>query len=117
MKLIYTLLFSAMLNLSYSQSPSLYLEKIRNNEAELTAFFSQMPKGGDLHHHFSGSIYAEPILEDAISEDFYLNTTTMEVLKDKPATGTWEKFSAINNRGELRRLQTKNNGKMVYKRL
>jgi adenosine deaminase/adenosine deaminase CECR1 len=29
-----------------------------------------MPKGGDLHHHFSGSIYAEPILEDAIVEDF-----------------------------------------------
>jgi hypothetical protein len=29
---------------------------------------SQMPKGGDLHHHFSGSIYAEPILEDAISK-------------------------------------------------
>jgi hypothetical protein len=27
-------------------------------------------KRGDLHHHFSGSIYAEPILEDAIAEDF-----------------------------------------------
>jgi hypothetical protein len=36
-------------------------------------------------HHFSGSIYAEPILEDAIAEDFYLNTTTMEVLMEKPA--------------------------------
>jgi adenosine deaminase/adenosine deaminase CECR1 len=101
MKLIYTLLFSALLNLSYSQSTSLYLEKIRNNEAELTAFFSQMPKGGDLHHHFSGSIYAEPMLEDAIAADFYLNTTTMEVLQDKPAAGPWEKFSSINTRGEL----------------
>jgi adenosine deaminase/adenosine deaminase CECR1 len=50
--------------------PSLYLEKIRNNEAQLTAF-SPNAKGGDLHHHFSGSIYAEPILEDAIAEDFY----------------------------------------------
>jgi hypothetical protein len=37
--------------------------KIRNNEAALTAF-SQMPKGGDLHHHFSGSVYAEPMLAD-----------------------------------------------------
>jgi adenosine deaminase/adenosine deaminase CECR1 len=27
--------------------------------AELTLFFSQMPKGGDLHHHYSGAIYAE----------------------------------------------------------
>jgi hypothetical protein len=29
-------------------------------------------KRSDLHHHFSGSIYAEPILEDAIAEDFTL---------------------------------------------
>lgn len=27
--------------------------------AELTLFFTQMPKGGDLHHHYSGSVYAE----------------------------------------------------------
>jgi adenosine deaminase/adenosine deaminase CECR1 len=26
--------------------------------AELVLFFSQMPKGGDLHHHYSGAIYA-----------------------------------------------------------
>jgi hypothetical protein len=38
----------------------------------------------------------------------------MEVLKDKPATGTWEKFHI--NRGELG-FTNKNNGKMVYKRL
>jgi hypothetical protein len=48
--------------------PSLYLEKIRNNEAT-DGFLSQI-KGKILHHHFSGSIYAEPILEDAIAEDF-----------------------------------------------
>jgi hypothetical protein len=30
------------------------------------------------------------ILEDAIAEDFYLNTT-MEVLMEKPAAGNWEK--------------------------
>ncbi|NGY37130.1 adenosine deaminase [Flavobacterium sp. XN-5] len=101
MKLIYTLAFSAILNFGSAQSPSQYLEKIRDNEAQLTAFFSQMPKGGDLHHHFSGSIYAEPILEDAIADDFYLNTATMQVLKEKPATGNWEQFSAIKGRGEL----------------
>ena len=31
--------------------------------AELTMFFSQMPKGGDLHHHYSGSIYAEQYVD------------------------------------------------------
>ena len=31
--------------------------------AELSLFFSMMPKGGDLHHHYSGAIYAEQFLE------------------------------------------------------
>jgi hypothetical protein len=39
----------------------------------------------------------------------------MEVM-EKPAAGNWEKFSAINKRGELG-AQTTNNGKMVYQRL
>ncbi|KFF02748.1 adenosine deaminase [Flavobacterium hydatis] len=87
--------------LCFSQSTATYLDKIRNNEAALTAFFSQMPKGGDLHHHFSGSIYAEPLLERAIAEDFYLNIETMQVLKTKPAKGNWETFSSLKNSGKL----------------
>ncbi|MFT5963384.1 MAG: hypothetical protein ACI9L6_000086 [Flavobacterium sp.] len=101
MKIYFTLLFSAVLNFGYSQTAATYFEKIRNNEAELTAFFSQMPKGGDLHHHYSGSIYAEPILEDAINEDFYLNTATMQVLKEKPSYGNWELFSILKSQGKL----------------
>ena len=31
--------------------------------AELTMFFTQMPKGGDLHHHYSGAIYAEQYVD------------------------------------------------------
>jgi len=101
MKIYFALLFSAILNLGYAQTANTYFEKIRNNEAELTAFFSQMPKGGDLHHHYSGSIYAEPILEDAINEDFYLNTATMQVLKVKPLDGNWELFSTLKSQGQL----------------
>jgi adenosine deaminase/adenosine deaminase CECR1 len=101
MKIYFALLFSTILNFGYSQTANTYFEKIRNNEAELTAFFSQMPKGGDLHHHYSGSIYAEPILEDAINEDFYLNIATMQVLKEKPSNGDWELFSALKSQGQL----------------
>lgn len=101
MKLLQTLFFAFLINFSYSQSTNDYFEKIRNNEAELTAFFSQMPKGGDLHHHFSGSIYAEPLLQHAIIENFYLNTETMDVLKEKPSTGNWEQFSTLKNNGTL----------------
>ena len=108
MKLFYTLFFSALLHIGYAQSSvNQYFEKIRNNEAALTAFFAQMPKGGDLHHHYSGSIYAEPLLEDAIRENFYLNTSTMEVLKEKPSTGNWELFSILKSRGELDKYKQK----------
>lgn len=101
MKLFLTLLFSALLNISYAQSADEYFEKIRNNEAALTAFFSQMPKGGDLHHHYSGSIYAEPLLERAIADDFYLNIETMQVNKEKPLVGNWEQFSTLKSNGKL----------------
>lgn len=101
MKLFFTLVFSVLLNLGYSQSTNGYFEKIRNNEAALTAFFSQMPKGGDLHHHYLGSIYAEPMLERAISENFHLNLETMQVAKEKRANGNWETFSSLKNAGKL----------------
>jgi len=98
---IITLFYLLTLQFSFSQSAESYLEKIRNNEALLTAFFQQMPKGGDLHHHFSGSIYAEPLLERAIAEDFYLNLETMQVAKNKPSNGNWETFSSLKNKGQL----------------
>ncbi|KAF2331404.1 adenosine deaminase [Flavobacterium daemonense] len=98
---IITLFCFFIAQIGFSQSTESYLEKIRNNEALLTAFFQQMPKGGDLHHHFSGSIYAEPLLERAIAEDFYLNLETLEVSKNKPSTGNWQNFSSIKNSGKL----------------
>ncbi|MGO4773811.1 adenosine deaminase [Flavobacterium sp. W22_SRS_FK3] len=104
---IITLFCFLLTQLNFSQSAENYLEKIRNNEAALTAFFQQMPKGGDLHHHFSGSIYAEPLLERAITEDFYLNLETMQVAKAKSSKGNWETFSSLKNKGQLEFYQQK----------
>ncbi|MBF4519319.1 adenosine deaminase [Flavobacterium sp. ANB] len=98
---IITLFCIFIAQIGFSQTAESYLEKIRNNEALLTAFFQQMPKGGDLHHHFSGSVYAEPLLERAIAEDFYLNLETMAVSKTKPAKGNWQTFSSLKNDGKL----------------
>ncbi|KQB37238.1 hypothetical protein [Flavobacterium aquidurense] len=98
---IITLFCIFIAQIGFSQTAENYLEKIRNNEALLTAFFQQMPKGGDLHHHFSGSVYAEPLLERAIAEDFYLNLESMAVSKTKPAKGNWQTFSTLKNEGKL----------------
>lgn len=107
MKITYTFLFSIIIQLSFAQSANSYFEKIRTNEAALTAFFSQMPKGGDLHHHYSGSVYAEPILEYAITENFYLNTETMMVSREKLSNENWEQFSTIKSKGELEKYKQK----------
>ncbi len=101
MKLVLTFFLVIISTLCQSQSTDAYFEKIRNNEVELTAFFSQMPKGGDLHHHFSGSIYAEPLLQHAIKEDFHLNIETMDVRKIKGGTGNWSLFSSLKANGTL----------------
>jgi len=98
---IITLFCIFITQISFSQTAASFLEKIRNNEALLTAFFQQMPKGGDLHHHFSGSIYAEPLLERAIAENFYLNLETLAVSKTKPENGNWKSFSSLKNDGKL----------------
>jgi adenosine deaminase/adenosine deaminase CECR1 len=107
MKYLFTLAFTLILNVSFSQNVNQYFEKIRNNEAFLIAFFSQMPKGGDLHHHYSGAIYAEPILKRAIAENLYLNTETMMVEKVKPANGSWKQFSTLQSHGELEKYKIK----------
>ncbi|WP_281228556.1 adenosine deaminase [Flavobacterium aquiphilum] len=101
MKIIYTFFFSILLQTAFAQSAENYLEKIRNNEADLTAFFAQMPKGGDLHHHYSGSIYTEPLLAHAIAKDFYLNTQTMAVSQEKQLGSDWVLFSTLQKNGEL----------------
>lgn len=38
--------------------------------SELNMFVTAMPKGGDLHHHYSGSIYAETYLEWVAKQNY-----------------------------------------------
>ncbi len=40
-----------------------YFESIRKDPNLLLAFLLQMPKGGDLHNHLSGAIYAETLID------------------------------------------------------
>src|SRR5436190_4861079 len=50
------------------QHTSNYLESIRKSPPLLEAFLREMPKGGDLHNHLIGAIYAEIYLQCAISD-------------------------------------------------
>ncbi|MDL2355230.1 MAG: adenosine deaminase [Pseudomonadota bacterium] len=51
--------------------------------AELTMFFSQMPKGGDLHHHYSGALYAEQYVEFLDKQGYCVNKLSYRVETNK----------------------------------
>lgn len=51
--------------------------------AELTMFFTQMPKGGDLHHHYSGSIYAEQYVDFLDKQGLCVNKQTYRIETNK----------------------------------
>lgn len=45
-----------------------HLESIRDNPGLLYAFLREMPKGGDLHSHLSGAVYAESYIAWAVED-------------------------------------------------
>jgi adenosine deaminase/adenosine deaminase CECR1 len=51
--------------------------------AELTMFFTQMPKGGDLHHHYSGAVYAETYVDFLDKQGYCVNKQTYRIETDK----------------------------------
>lgn len=90
-----------------AQSVDEYLEKIRHNEAALISFMSKMPKGGDLHHHYSGSVYTESLIDKAIKDDYFIHIKTM-VAKRVPGDGEdWKKLSVLREEGTLNEYKLK----------
>ena len=53
---------------------------IRRDPLRLRAFVAAMPKGGDLHNHLSGSIYAEDYLAWAAADSLCVATATMTIV-------------------------------------
>jgi len=47
---------------------SALFDEMSDNAAQLRMFLQAMPKGGDLHNHLGGSIYAEDFLEAALEQ-------------------------------------------------
>ncbi|WDE96780.1 adenosine deaminase [Lentisphaera profundi] len=48
--------------------------------AKLNLFLTQMPKGGDLHHHYSGSIYLETYLEWIEKKRWGIDVQTLKII-------------------------------------
>jgi len=74
------------------QQTSRYLESVRKQPPLLLAFLRDMPKGGDLHNHLDGAIYAEDLIDFAASDNFCVDRTTSHLLA--PPCDSCEKYTA-----------------------
>jgi adenosine deaminase len=68
----------------HEQRALLQFQRAAGNPLKLHAFLDEMPKGGDLHMHLSGAIYAETFLQDAIADKACIDPVTFNV---QPNTG------------------------------
>jgi adenosine deaminase len=62
-------------------------EAARANPLDLGAFLRRMPKGADLHYHFSGGIYAETWIRDAAADGLCVDLASHAFVKPQPACG------------------------------
>lgn len=57
-----------------------YFEAIRTDPLKLSAFLRRMPKGGDLHNHLSGAIYAESFIQWAADNGQCVARTSLQIV-------------------------------------
>lgn len=65
---------------SAEQRAARQFNTIRDKPPQLLAFLRQMPKGGDLHVHLSGALYAENMLDYAIQDGLCVDRSTSKLV-------------------------------------
>jgi adenosine deaminase len=76
-------------------------EEVRKDRLAVRAFLYQMPKGGDLHVHLIGAVYAEPLIRTAGEDGLCVDATKLAFVKAGGATcapGTTPAISLPTNR-------------------
>jgi adenosine deaminase len=89
-KYFLTLFLGAFLNIfafaqkNASEKTEQYFRENRQNAVLMRAFFQSMPKGGDLHHHLSGSVYPETYLQWAVEKNLFVSSKTGQLFSEQP---------------------------------
>ena len=65
---------------TWEQAASDRYDAILGKPADLAAFLKAVPKGGDLHNHLTGAVYAETLLDLAKADGDCVNTSTFSVV-------------------------------------
>ncbi|HEU4452044.1 MAG TPA: hypothetical protein VFR81_03255 [Longimicrobium sp.] len=77
---------SAQRTLSAEERTARYMESVREQPPMLAAFLREMPKGGDLHSHLSGAVYAESYLRWAVEDSLCVSRAALAITRP-PCTG------------------------------
>ena len=78
------------ISLTPEQRTAKYFESIKHDPVKLRAFLHAFPKGGDLHNHLSGAVYAESYIQWATvmglcaTKDYALVATKQKDVCDDP---------------------------------
>jgi adenosine deaminase len=76
---------------SSEQRAGRYLDSVRQQPSLLLAFLKAMPKGGDLHNHLPGAIYAESFIDYAAESGLCVDHTTSMLIA--PPCDPCEKYA------------------------
>jgi len=90
--LIVVLLSSFAAAQTAEQKTARYLDSIRRQPPLLLAFLHDMPKGGDLHTHLYGAVYAEDLIDFAASDNFCIDRTTSQLIA--PPCDSCQKYTS-----------------------
>ena len=71
-----------------------WLEQNRDRPTALRAFVQRLPKGGDLHSHLSGAVYAEHYLEWAARDGYCVDPSVPTLVKPSDCTTGGSLFAA-----------------------
>ncbi|HEY6443582.1 MAG TPA: hypothetical protein VIY66_09605, partial [Candidatus Acidoferrales bacterium] len=64
------------------------LDSIRTNPLDLHAFLVGMPKGGDLHMHLSGAVYAESWIKEGVEDQLCVDIVSMSFVRPSAENAT-----------------------------
>ena len=82
-----------------------YFDQIKEeqDQAKMGLFFSQMPKGGDIHHHYSGALYAETYLDWARERGHCISVKTLRIAECNTSDDSIITIDSLKENTELYR--------------
>jgi len=90
----------SLTNRIQEESVSDVFKKFQQNPQKLRSFLEAMPKGGNIHHHLSGAVYAEDIFQIGVSKNLCVNLERKNILEPDKNTleceGKSVSLSSIN---------------------